>query len=283
MMHMLQRVAELPQEHAENRSAVARRLLGYLLPYWRRLLAILALVLIAAASQALGPLVIGVAIDRAIAQRDGGELNRLMLTLLVIFVAGMAAGRYQFMLMGEVGQQVLAQLRSEIFAALQRMSLHFFDRRPAGELMSRLVNDTEVITQLMGQGLVQVLGSLFGLIGILVAMVALDWRLALASFIVIPVMIWMTSLFSQMSRRAFRRTREAIGDVSAEIQEEIAGVKVAQALRARVSTSSGLRNVTLPTATPTSMQPPSRQRSCPQWMCSRQSPLRLLPGSAAGW
>ncbi|MCS7289586.1 MAG: ABC transporter ATP-binding protein/permease [Roseiflexus sp.] len=229
MMHTLQRVAELPQERAENRGAVARRLLGYLVPYWRRLLAILVLVVIAAASQALGPMVIGIAIDSAIAQRDGGELNRLMLMLLVIYVAGMAAGRYQFMLMGEVGQQVLAQLRSEIFAALQRMSLRFFDRRPAGELMSRLVNDTDVITQLMGQGLVQVLGSLFGLTGILIAMVALDWRLALASFVVIPVMIWMTGLFSQMSRRAFRRTREAIGDVSAEIQEEIAGVKIAQA------------------------------------------------------
>jgi len=229
MMHMLQRVAELPQEQAEQRGAVARRLLGYLRPYWRRLLAILVLVVIAAASQALGPLLIGVAIDGAIAQRDGSELNRLMLLLLLVYVAGLAAGRYQFMLMGEVGQQVLAHMRSEIFAALQRMSLRFFDRRPAGELMSRVVNDTEVITQLMGQGLVQVLGSLFGLIGILVAMLALDWRLALASFVVIPVMLWMTGLFSQLSRRAFRRTRATIGDVSADIQEEIAGVKVAQA------------------------------------------------------
>jgi len=155
MMHMLQRVAELPQEQAEQRGAVARRLLGYLRPYWRRLLAILVLVVIAAASQALGPLLIGVAIDGAIAQRDGSELNRLMLLLLLVYVAGLAAGRYQFMLMGEVGQQVLAHMRSEIFAALQRMSLRFFDRRPAGELMSRVVNDTEVITQLMGQGLVQ--------------------------------------------------------------------------------------------------------------------------------
>ncbi len=229
MMHMLQRVAELPQEQAEQRGAVARRLLGYLRPYWRRLLAILVLVVIAATSQALGPLLIGVAIDGAIAQRDGNELNRLMLFLLVVYIAGLIAGRYQFMLMGEVGQQVLAYLRSEIFAALQRMSLRFFDRRPAGELMSRVVNDTEVITQLMGQGLVQVLGSLFGLIGILVAMLALDWRLALASFVVIPVMLWMTGFFSQLSRRAFRRTRATIGDVSADIQEEIAGVKVAQA------------------------------------------------------
>lgn len=229
MMHGLPRVAELPQEKAQQQGAVAQRLLAYLRPYWRRLLAILALVVIAAGSQALGPLLIGVAIDGAIARGAGDELNRIMLLLLGVYVAGAVAGRYQFMLMGEIGQRTLAHLRSEIFAALQRMSLRFFDRRPAGELMSRLVNDTEVITQLLGQGLVQVLGSLFGLIGILVAMVALDWRLALASVTVIPVMLWMTSVFSHMSRRAFRRTRESIGDVSAEIQEEIAGVKVAQA------------------------------------------------------
>ncbi len=70
---------------------------------------------------------------------------------------------------------------------------------------------------------------MFGLIGILIAMLALDWRLALASFAVIPVMLLLTNVFARLSRRAFRRTRESIGDVSAEIQEEIAGVKVAQA------------------------------------------------------
>lgn len=229
MMHGMQRIAELPQEKAEQQGAVAQRLLRYLAPYWRRLLAILALVLIAAASQALGPFLIGSAIDGAISSGAGDELNRTMLMLLGVYVGGAIAGRYQFLLMGEIGQRTLANLRSEIFAALQRMSLRFFDRRPAGELMSRLVNDTEVITQLLGQGLVQVLGSLFGLIGILIAMVALDWRLALASFAVIPILLWLTNVFSHLSRRAFRRTRESIGDVSAEIQEEIAGVKVAQA------------------------------------------------------
>src|SRR5262249_36493756 len=107
--------------------------------------------------------------------------------------------------------------------------LRFFDRQPAGDLMSRLTNDTDVLNQLLSQGLVMVLGSLFGLIGILIAMLALDWRLALASFVVIPIMLLLTNVFAQLSRRAFRRTRESIGDVSSEIQEEIAGVKVAQA------------------------------------------------------
>jgi ATP-binding cassette, subfamily B, multidrug efflux pump len=132
-------------------------------------------------------------------------------------------------LMGEVGQRTLARLRTEIFAALQRLSLSYYDRRPAGDLMSRLVNDTDVLNQLLGQGLLQVIGSMFGLVGILIAMFGLDWRLALASSLVIPVLLWLTDVFAKRSRQAFRRARASLGDVSSEIQEEIAGVKVAQA------------------------------------------------------
>ncbi|MFO7166862.1 MAG: ABC transporter ATP-binding protein [Chloroflexota bacterium] len=225
----LQRLAELPEEQATQRGAVARRLGEYLWPFRRQLAIILVLTLISAASQALGPLLIGRAIDGAIAGGDTAALNWTMLQLLVVYVGGTLAGRAQFALMGEVGQRTLARLRSEIFAALQRLSLSYYDRRPAGDLMSRLVNDTEVLNQLLGQGLVQVVGSLFGLVGILVAMIALDWRLALASFAVIPVLLWVTNAFSRMARSAFRRARATLGDVSSEIQEEIAGVKVAQA------------------------------------------------------
>jgi ABC-type multidrug transport system fused ATPase/permease subunit len=189
----------------------------------------LALVLVTAVSTAAGPLLIGRAIDGAIAQRDLAGLNQLMLLLLAVYVVGAVAARAQLSLMGMVGQRLLATLRSEIFTTIQRLSLRFFDRRPAGDLMSRLTNDTDVLNQLFSQGIVQVLGSLFGLIGIVGAMLWLDWKLALASFLVIPVMLLLTNLFAGMSRRAFRRTRESIGDVSSEIQEDIASVRVAQA------------------------------------------------------
>jgi ATP-binding cassette subfamily B protein/subfamily B ATP-binding cassette protein MsbA len=225
----IQRMAELSEERAGDRRGVARRLAAYLRPFWRPLTLVLLLALVGAATQALGPLLIGQAIDGAIAGRDAGALNRTMLALLAVYLLGAVAARYQFGLMGEVGQRTLARLRTEIFAALQRLSLSFYDRRPAGDLMSRLVNDTDVLNQLLGQGLIQVIGSLFGLVGILVAMFVLDWRLALASCAVIPVLLWLTSLFAGMSRRAFRRARASLGDVSSEIQEEIAGVKVAQA------------------------------------------------------
>ncbi|MEP7189444.1 MAG: ABC transporter ATP-binding protein [Roseiflexaceae bacterium] len=225
----LQAMAELPQERAARGNLVLRRLLTYLQPYWKQLLVVLALTIIGAATQAIGPYLIGRAIDSSIGQRDRDGLNQTMLLLLGTYVVGFFTMRLQFQLMGEIGQRTLSRLRTEIFATIQRLSLRFFDRQPAGDLISRLTNDTDVLNQLFSQGLVQVLGSLFGLLGILIAMLALDWRLALASSVVIPLMLLLTSVFARLSRRAFRRTRESIGDVSSEIQEEIAGVKVAQA------------------------------------------------------
>jgi len=222
-------MAELPQERAARGNLVLRRLINYLQPYWKQLLVVLTLTIISAATQAIGPYLIGRAIDGAIGHGDLAALNQTMLLLLGTYMVGFAASRLQFRLMGEIGQRTLARLRTEIFSTIQRLSLRFFDRQPAGDLISRLTNDTDVLNQLFSQGLVMVLGSLFGLIGILIAMLALDWRLALASSVVIPLMLLLTNVFSRLSRRAFRRTRESIGNVSSEIQEEIAGVKVAQA------------------------------------------------------
>ncbi|HEU5088901.1 MAG TPA: ABC transporter transmembrane domain-containing protein, partial [Roseiflexaceae bacterium] len=229
MWRGIQGMAEMPDERAAEGRVVAGRLWTYLQPFRTPLLIVLALTLISAAAQALGPMLIGYTIDSAIEQSNGARLNMLMLALFVVYVFGAFATRLQFKRMGEIGQRVLAHLRGEIFRSIQRLSLSFFDRQPAGDLMSRLTNDTDVLNQLMGQGLVQVLGSLFGLVGILVAMLGLEWRLALLSFTTIPVMLLLTRLFSQTARRRFRRTRESLGDVSAEIQEEIAGVRVAQA------------------------------------------------------
>lgn len=230
MMHGgIQAIANAPQERAANSSVVLRRLLGYLKPFRRELLFVLVLVLISAASQALGPYLIGRAIDGAIGAGNGAVLDQTMLLLLAVYVVGAIASRAQFVAIGAIGQRTLARLRVEIFSTVQRLSLRFFDRQPAGDLMSRLVNDTDVLNQIFSQGLIQVLGSVFGLAGILIAMLALDWRLALASFIVIPAMLLLTRLFARLSRRAFRRARESLGDVSSDIQEEIAGVKIAQA------------------------------------------------------
>jgi len=221
--------AALPEGRAKDSTTTLRRLLGYTVPYWRRLLAILAMTLAIAAASAFGPYLIGTAIDKFIANRQPEGLTLVMLALAGVYVAGFVARVLQTYLIGWVAQMTLARLRLSIFQALQGQSLQFFDKNEAGDLMSRVLNDVEVINTVMSQGLAQSLGGLFSLVGILIAMLALNWELALASFVVLPAMVFTTSFFSGLSRRAFRKTRQTIGEVSANLQEDIAGVKVAQA------------------------------------------------------
>lgn len=147
----------------------------------------------------------------------------------ILYLVGYVAQSGQAFLIGSIGQRFLSYLRTAIFDKVQALSLTFFDTHKAGDLMSRLVNDIQVINQLLSQGLTQVIGSVFALVGIVIAMFILSVPLALASFLTIPLMIWITIIFARRSRVAFRRTREEIGTISSELQEEIAGVRVAQA------------------------------------------------------
>jgi ATP-binding cassette, subfamily B, multidrug efflux pump len=228
-MRSIESIARVPREQAENRSATARRLLGELRPYGRQLILALVLVVLGALSQAGGPWLIGRAIDQDILGGDPSSLASSMLLLLGVYVVGTLASRGQIRQVGSVGQSVLASLRERIFERLLRLPLGYFDRRPVGDLMSRVTNDVDTLNQLLSQGLTQLLGSFFSLIGIVVAMLILDWRLALVCFIIIPVMLLTNVYFARRARRAFRTTRETVGSVTAGLQEEIVGVREAQA------------------------------------------------------
>ncbi|HWE61075.1 MAG TPA: ABC transporter ATP-binding protein [Chloroflexota bacterium] len=223
---------------ATDRGRTLRRLLSELGAYRRSLLLIAALVVVGAVAQSAGPALIGRAIDQYIhpagpsgqsRHGDLGLLSRTMLVLLATYVVGALAQRGQISRVGSLGQRVIAALRRRIFAQLQRMPLSFFDRQPIGDLVSRVANDVDTLNQLFSQGLTQLLGSLFSLVGILIVMLSLDLRLALVSFTIIPVMIVVTVVFGRWSRVAYRATRQTIGDVTAELQEEISGVRQAQA------------------------------------------------------
>ena len=222
-------MARAPQERAENRGATVRRLLDELRPYGRSLALALVYVAVGALSQAGGPWLIGRAIDRNILGDDPAGLYRTMALLFGVYVAGTLAPRGQIRQVGTVGQSVLASLRERIFEQLQRLPLRYFDRHPVGDLMSRVTNDVDTLNQLLSQGLTQLLGSLLGLVGIVVAMLVLDWRLALVCFAIIPVMLLTNVFFARRARRAFRTTRQTVSDVTAGLQEEIVGVRETQA------------------------------------------------------
>jgi ATP-binding cassette subfamily B multidrug efflux pump len=224
-------------ERASDPRRTLVRLIVYLRPFRRHLLLVGLLVLVNTLLTVIAPGLIGEAVDllwnffngeiQAAAAWDG--LNRTMLLLLGAYVGAWATDLGSFYLMVVVGQNVLYELRAHIFARIQELSLSFFDQHEAGDLMSRLTNDTDVINRVLSMGLIRLVSSALTLVGILIAMLGLNWRLALASFTVLPVMVFTTIFFSNRARRAFRRTRQTIGGVSAELEENIAGVKVAQA------------------------------------------------------
>ena len=222
-------MAQASEERAKNRSASLRRLSGEFAPYGSRLMLLFVFVVLGAATQAGGPWLVGRAIDENIIGGDAGGLTTRMLELLGIYLIGTLMSRQQTMLVGEISQRVLSDLRERLFKQLQRLPLAYFDKRPIGDLMSRLLNDVDTLNQLFSQGITQLLGSLFGLIGILIAMLLLNVPLALVSFLVIPIMLLTTAFFAARARAAFRKTRETVGDVTADIQEEIVGVREAQA------------------------------------------------------
>jgi ATP-binding cassette subfamily B protein/subfamily B ATP-binding cassette protein MsbA len=203
--------------------------LGETTAYRSELLLALALIILGAAAQAAAPWLISQAIDHDILNGDVPGLVRTLAGLLGVYAVGTLATRAQIFQVGSVGQRLLASLRGRLFEHFGRLPLAFFDRRPLGDLMSRVTNDVDTLNQLLSQGLTQLLGSLFGLIGIVFAMLLLNVPLALVSFVVIPLIFLATSVFSRLARRAFRTTRETTGDVTAELQEEISGIREAQA------------------------------------------------------
>ena len=225
----IEAIASTEKRRARDRSAVARRLVGELAPHAGVLAFAGVFVVVGALTQALGPWLVSRAIDRDIGGGDGRGLARTMLALAIVYLVGAFAARAQTRRVGSTGQHVLASLRARLFDQLQALPLAWFDKRPLGDVMSRLLSDVDTLNQLLSQGLTQLLGALLGLIGIIVAMAALNWRLALACFAIIPVMLAMTAVFAARARAAYRRTRETVGDVTADLQEEIVGVREAQA------------------------------------------------------
>ena len=212
-----------------DRGAVLRRLGKELSPYTPALSLAGLYVLVVGASQALAPWLVSRAIDRDLRARDTRGLAVTMALLFGVYLAGVLAARAQTIVVGVTGQRVLHSLRERLFARLARLPLGYFDRRPVGDLLSRTLSDVDTLNGLLSQGLTQLLGALLGLVGVLVAMLVLNPKLALASFTLIPAMLLTTQAFAARARAAFRKTRQTTGAVTAEIQEEIVGVRQAQA------------------------------------------------------
>ena len=207
---------------------VARRLLAYLAPHKRMIAAAIALVTIGSGANVAGPLLLKFGIDEGIEKGDVDALTRIgVVYLLTLFV--MWAGTYlQVRISATIGQASLLGLRNDLFAKLNRLSLSYFTRHPLGAVMSRLTNDVDVISEFVTMGVVTLVTDVFILLIIVIMMFVLDAKLALVTMAMLPVMWLASRFFSAKARNAFRDVRSTVGDVYANLQESIDGVRVTQ-------------------------------------------------------
>ncbi|MCC5655876.1 ABC transporter ATP-binding protein/permease [Nostoc sp. XA010] len=222
-------VPVVASEQASQQLSTLGRFLQYLLLYRKEIPIALTLVFIGAVTQAIGPFFIGWSIDHLIAQGNLQGLLLLLGLLALNYALGVFAIRGQIIRVGWIMQRLLAQLRQDIFTKIQSLPLSFFDRSEAGDLMSRLLNDVNTVNQAFGLTIAQMLGNTFSLVGIIIAMLAINLQLGLLSNLVVPLMIFTTSLFARWARARFRVTRQTIGELSAKLEEDIGSVREAQA------------------------------------------------------
>jgi ABC-type multidrug transport system fused ATPase/permease subunit len=200
-------------------------------PYRRRAgLAIVALLASTAASIA-GPLMAKQAIDRGIRPGDYDQVQIWVAAFAAVAVAGWLFSAAQAYVTSWVGQRVLSDLRTRLFGHVQELDLGYFERTRAGVVISRLTNDIDALDNLVTGGPTTLVQNTLTLVGSAAVLLYLDWRLALATLAVFPGMAIATGLFRRYSARAYRRTRERLGDVTATLQEDISGVRVVQAFR----------------------------------------------------
>ena len=205
-----------------------RRLLGYLRPYWRSVLVALAAIIAGSAAQLAQPYLVKTAIDRYIAPGDLAGLRGLAALYFVILVGAFAAEYVQTWTMQLTGQRIMFDLRMAIYGHLLRLDVRYYDRNPVGRLMTRVITDVDVLNDLFTSGVVSVFGDVFLLAGIMVVMLWMDWRLALVTFSVLPIIVLVTQWFRSNARDCYRVVRGWIARINAFLQENITGMSTVQ-------------------------------------------------------
>jgi ATP-binding cassette subfamily B protein len=213
----------------ERRSSKLRGLIELLGPYRGRVALMFLALLVATAAALAPPYLVGRAIDEGIRGGDLGTLNVLAAVFVGAALVNWAATYAQTYLVNWVGQRALQDLRSRIFAHLQRLSVGFYERNKAGVLISRLTNDVQALDQLVTDGVVTLSSASLTLIGTAVILLFLDVELALITFISFPLLLVGSVAFRIASAGAYRLTREKIALVTAYLQETLSGVRVVKA------------------------------------------------------
>src|SRR5438034_593336 len=231
---------------------LARRLLYYLRPYRVRATVSVALVIFSSILEVVGPAIIAIAVDLWVKPVHGAQtigvsrwfgewlhahgyvfdalagINAAALIYLVTLVAGFGVLYTQMVMMNLMGQYIMYDLRKEIFRHLQRLDVQFFDRNPVGRLMTRVTTDVDALNDMFTAGFVAIFGDIFVLLGIVIVLFWMNWRMALVLFSITPLIVLVSIWFRRGARATYRQVRARIAAINAFLQEHISGMSTVQ-------------------------------------------------------
>lgn len=207
---------------------ILRRLFAYAKPYWAKFLLVLFLMLFSIAYDIISPLIVG-AIEELVA--TDFTLNRLFASVAVyagVLVFSMASTYFQAVILQRVGQRIISDLREDLFTHIESLSHEQLNEIPVGKLVTRVTNDTNAISMMFTNLLVNLIKNAFVIIGILVAMLCLNYELTLMVLCFVPFIVIFTVIFRKFSRRAYRKVKDATTDINTYLSENLSGIKVTQ-------------------------------------------------------
>lgn len=204
------------------------KLLSYMKPYTGRVLLCLLLVLALTGFDLYRPMLIGDAIDLF---ETGGDYDRITATAIryaIVLALGFLFNMAQAWLLQKTGQQIILTVREELYAHIQSLSCRYFDLTPVGKLVTRVTNDVEALNEMYSGILVNLFRNMVKIIGLAAVMLFLDLKLALFSFVLLPVVAALTVFFRKVARQTYRLTRTRLTDINTFLSENISGMRIIQ-------------------------------------------------------
>src|SRR5215213_9661418 len=222
---------------------IVRRLAGYLKPYWKTVAAALTLTLLTNILVSTQPYFTKVAVDDFITPKNTDGVWLFAFAFFGVFVFRFIFSYTQEVLLNHVGQKVMFDLRTEIFTKLQRQEVAYYDRYPVGRIITRLTSDVDALNELFTSGVIDVLGDLVVIFAIIGMMFWLDWKLAVASLIAVPLLFAATNWFRKHARAGFDRVRTRNAKLNAYLQEFISGAQTVQLMNAEQKAKSRFHEI----------------------------------------
>jgi ATP-binding cassette subfamily B protein len=209
-------------------SRLMKRLLVYLVPYRKTVATAFLLIVAESMIEVSFPLITMMAVDSYITVGDLNGLLWIALGYLVLLLVKLGIGFLQTFLLQSTGQRIMFDMRRQVFGHLQKLPTTFFDKNPVGRLITRVTSDVEVLNEMFSAGIVSMFGDILTLTGIMIALVVMNWRLALIVFAIVPLIMAVTAVFRRKARDGYRRVRLAVARINAFLQEHITGISVVQ-------------------------------------------------------